>query len=574
MMQTLFRRHVLAGSCRAVLVGLSLWMAFLLRFDFSIPPLEFAILRRGLLIALLVKITVFYAMGLHNERWWRYLGFPDLLRILRANLISSGAFTLVTLLTLGATFSRSVYFLDFLMCFLVTAGTRFAMRVHEELLNKRHAKGAKGLLIYGAGVAGIALAREIRDNPSLGYQVLGFLDDDPRKQQAQLAGLPVLGMGSHASQIVAGFRDKQPRVEEIAVTMPSASGRQIRVALDWARATGLSCRVVPGLGELISGRISVGRSDISVTDLLDRDPVKLESEDVRPTVSGKPVLVTGAAGSIGSELCRQLAELNPSCLIALDQAESEMFRLQAELRNKFPELQVRPQLADIRELRRIDDIIYRFGVQSIFHAAAYKHVPIVEEHACEGARNNVLGTWNLVQAACRNDVRTFVMISTDKAVNPTSVMGLTKRVAELIVTAKRSSVDQLTRFVSVRFGNVLVSNGSVVPIFQNQIAAGGPVTVTHPDIRRYFMTVQEAVQLVLHASTIGKGSEIFVLEMGKPIRILNLARKMIIMAGFKPDEDIQIRFTGLRPGEKLFEEVKLDGEHILPTSHEKIKVFR
>jgi FlaA1/EpsC-like NDP-sugar epimerase len=575
MRRTAFHWHVLAGLCRAVLVGLSLWAAFLLRFDFSIPPREFAIFRRGLVIALVVKLVVFYAMRLHQERWWRYLGFPDLVEIFKANVIASGVFTLGTLLTLGADFSRSVYCVDFVLCFLLTAGTRFAMRLQEELSARRHAKGAKGLLIYGAGVAGIALAREIRDNPSLGYHVLGFLDDNPRKRGAQLAGLPVLGMGADAPRIVANLKEKRSFVVEIAVTMPSATGRQIRAALDRARATGLPCRVVPGLGELISGKVSVGRSEISVTDLLDRDPVKLEPEQVRPGVAGKPVLVTGAAGSIGSELCRQLAELNPSCLVALDQAESEIFRLEAELRSKFPELNVQLQLADIRDLRRLDDIMYRYEVDSVFHAAAYKHVPMVEQHVCEGARNNVLGTWNLVQAACRNGISTVVMISTDKAVNPSSVMGLTKRVAELIVTAKRSKpAEQGTRFVSVRFGNVLVSNGSVVPTFQNQIAVGGPVTVTHPEVRRYFMTVQEAVQLVLHASTIGKGSEIFVLEMGKPVRILDLARKMVRLAGFTPDEDIQIRFTGLRPGEKLFEELRLDGEDILPTSHEKIKIFR
>jgi len=575
MRRTVLHWHVLTGLSRALLVGLSLWTAFLLRFDFSIPPREFATFRRGLMIALAIKLVVFYAMRLHQERWWRYLGFPDLLGIFKANLIASGAFTLVTLLTLGADFSRSVYCLDLVLCFLLTAGTRFAMRLQEELSAKRHAKGAKGLLIYGAGVAGIALAREIRDNPSLGYRVLGFLDDDPRKQGAHLAGQPVLGVGTDADRIVANLQNKQSLVKEIAVTMPSATGRQIRVALGRARLTGLPCRVVPGLGELISGKVSIGRSEISVTDLLEREPVKLDPEHARPRVAGKPVLVTGAAGSIGSELCRQLAALNPSCLITLDQAESEIFRLQAELRSKFPELHVQPQLADIRDLRRIDDIMYRYEVDSVFHAAAYKHVPMVEQHVCDGARNNVLGTWNLVQAACRNSVSTFVMISTDKAVNPSSVMGLTKRVAELIVTAKRlKPADQRTRFVSVRFGNVLVSNGSVVPTFQNQIAAGGPVTVTHPEVRRYFMTVQEAVQLVLHASTIGKGSEIFVLEMGKPVLILDLARKMIRLAGFTPDEDIQIRFTGLRPGEKLFEELKLDGEDILPTSHEKIKIFR
>jgi len=312
-----------------------------------------------------------------------------------------------------------------------------------------------------------------------------------------------------------------------------------------------------------------------VTDLLGREPVKLDPRDVHHSVAGRSVLVTGAAGSIGSELCHQLAELEPRCLVAVDQAESEMFRLEADLRAKFPGLSLQPELADIRDSWRLDGILSRYAVNSIFHAAAYKHVPILERHICEGITNNVLGTWKLVQAACRNEVSTFVMISTDKAVNPTSVMGLTKRVAELIVTAKRSaSFGQGTRFVCLRFGNVLVSNGSVVPIFKKQIAAGGPVTVTHPEVRRFFMTVQEAVELVLHASTMGNGCEIFALDMGQPMRILDLARKMITLAGFTPDEDIEIRFIGLRPGEKLFEELQQESEDLLPTSREKIKIFR
>jgi len=477
---------------------------------------------------------------------------------------------------IGAEFSRSIYLLDLVLCFLLNAGARFTTRLWKEVFTPPHcAQGAKGLLIYGAGVAGIALAREIRSNPKLGYRMVGFLDDDPRKRGATLMGLPVLGTGEDAPRIVALRRDKPGAVEEIVVTMPSATRRQIRAALDRALATGLACRIVPGLGELISGKLAFGKvPDISVTDLLGRDPVTLDKTAALRSVAGRSVLVTGAAGSIGTELCHQLAELEPRCLVAVDQAESEIFRLEADLRARFPRMRLQPELADIRDPWRLDGILDRWAVNSIFHAAAYKHVPILEQHICEAITNNVLGTWKLAQAACRNGVSTFVMISTDKAVNPTSVMGLTKRVAELIVTAKRSApIGQITRFVCLRFGNVLVSNGSVVPTFQKQIAAGGPVTVTHPDMRRFFMTVQEAVQLVLHASTMGNGCEIFVLDMGRPIRIVDLARKMITLAGFTPDEDIEIRFVGLRPGEKLFEELQQESETLLASSREKIKIF-
>ena len=357
-------------------------------------------------------------------------------------------------------------------------------------------------------------------------------------------GLPVLGTGKDASRVVETFRTRQPAIDEIVVTMPSATGRQIRAAFELGSATGVRCRIVPGLGELISGKLSIAKMrEISVTDLLGREPVKLDLDCVRRAVAGRTVLVTGAAGSIGSELCAQLAEFQPRRLVALDQAESEVFRLEADLRAKFPALDMIPEIADIRNPRRMDEIIEQHAVDSIFHAAAYKHVPLMEQQIFEAVRNNVIGTWNLVQAAWRANVSDFLLISTDKAVNPTNIMGLTKRVAELIVSARRFTVvpGKNTRFVCVRFGNVLGSNGSVVPIFKKQIAAGGPVTVTHPEVRRYFMTINEAVQLVLQASTMGNGSEIFVLEMGEMSRIVDFARKMIRLSGFVPDEDIEIR---------------------------------
>jgi len=569
---------LLAGIAHLYVIGLALWISFLLRFDFAIPPAELALFRRGLLIALATKILLFYAMRVHLERWWRYLGFEDMIRLFGANAAASVVFTVAVYTLVGREFSRSICCLDLLICFSLTAGARFAVRLLSETRQAWFSRQTeKGVLVYGAGEAGLTLAREIRANSKLGYQVVGFLDDDPRKQGSKLMGLPVLGIGNDAARIVEAFRTRRPAIDEIVVTMPSATGRQIRAAFALGCATGVRCRIVPGLGELISGKLSVGKMrEISVTDLLGREPVKLDLDCVRRAVTGRAVLVTGAAGSIGSELCAQLAEFEPRRLVALDQAESEVFRLEADLRAKFPALDLVPEIADIRDPRRMDEIIEQHAVNSIFHAAAYKHVPLMEQQIFEAIRNNVIGTWNLVQAAWRANVSNFLLISSDKAVNPTSIMGLTKRVAELIVSARRFTVvpGKNTKFVCVRFGNVLVSNGSVVPTFKKQIAAGGPVTVTHPEVRRYFMTVKEAVQLVLQASTMGSGSEIFVLDMGKLVRIADLARNMITLAGFVPDEDIEIRFVGLRPGEKLYEELSIDGENIVPTNHKKIHIFQ
>jgi FlaA1/EpsC-like NDP-sugar epimerase len=326
---------------------------------------------------------------------------------------------------------------------------------------------------------------------------------------------------------------------------------------------------------MLAGKVLTAQiRDLSPTDLLGREPVRLDEGRIRENIAGKSVLVTGAAGSIGSELCRQAAKYKPVRLIAFDQAESDLFKIDLELRKKFPDLDIVSEIGDIRDPQRVENVICRYAVDSVFHAAAYKHVPLMETHVLEAVKNNVIGTWNVARAAQRNGVSRFLMVSSDKAVNPVNIMGVTKRVAELIVCAMQAAAGSGTQYVSVRFGNVLGSNGSVVPLFQAQIASGGPVTVTHPEIRRYFMTVREAVALVLQASTMGKSSEVFILDMGEPIRIVDLARNMIRLAGFAPDEEIEIRFTGLRPGEKLYEELITEGENVLPTYHEKIKIFK
>jgi FlaA1/EpsC-like NDP-sugar epimerase len=356
--------------------------------------------------------------------------------------------------------------------------------------------------------------------------------------------------------------------------MPSATGRQMREAHASCRAAGISCETVPGLADLLNGRYLTDQiRSISLEDLLGREQIRLEQDRIQASIAGNSILITGAAGSIGSELCRQTASFRPRIMVLLDRGESDLFKIDQELRKLHPDLVIIPIIGDIRDAVTIEEVLQTYSTKSIYHAAAYKHVPMMESHVLEAVRNNVIGTWNLVKIAQKCKVANFLMISTDKAVNPTSMMGATKRVAELIVSAASNEPNNITNFVSVRFGNVLGSNGSVVPTFQAQIAARGPVTVTHPEMRRYFMSIREAVQLVLQASTMGKGSEIFVLDMGEPVRILDLAYNMIQLAGLVPEEDIEIRFTGVRPGEKLFEEISMNGENMLPTYHEKIRIF-
>ncbi|MBV9081498.1 MAG: polysaccharide biosynthesis protein, partial [Acidobacteriaceae bacterium] len=436
--------------------------------------------------------------------------------------------------------------------------------------------GGKRVLIYGAGEAGMTVLREIQSNTSLGYRVAGFLDDDSRKRSFQILGVSVIGSGRRAAEIVLRSKQKGLPIEEILVAIPSTSGSALREVLANCRAAGVPSKIVPGVGELLSGRVLTSQMrEVSPLDLLGREPVRLDQANIRHAISGKNVLVTGGAGSIGSEICRQLTRFAPAHIVALDQAETDLYKLELEFSDRFPSIAFIPQVGDIRNPHRVNEVLRSFNIHSVFHAAAYKHVPMMENHLVEAVCNNVLGTSNLVEAAYRHRVESFLMISSDKAVNPTNLMGTTKRVAELIVSSMPMPERGIgTKFVSVRFGNVLGSNGSVIPLFRQQIAAGGPVTVTHPEMRRYFMTIPEAAQLVLQASTMGRGSEVFELDMGEPIKIADLARNMIRLSGREPDKDIEIRFTGLRPGEKLFEELSLDAERIEPSYHEKIHIFR
>ncbi len=540
--------------------------AFLLRFDLSIPRLYIPALFFGLVVWVVVKAIVFRLFRL-DRSLWRFVSIQDLLRVGIANLAAS-AVTTILILSLGPKgFPRSLYLIDLVLCFLGTTGIRVTRRILiEAVAQGKHTLGQRAL-IYGAGNAGVTLLRETRSNPTLDYLICGFIDDDLTKKDRLIQSVPVFGPGSSLPEIAV-----KHGIQHLLIAIPSATGAQMTAILARAHAAGLRCKTIPGISELIGGNALARQiRDVSLDDLLSRAPIKLFGDAIRDKIRGKVVMVTGAAGSIGSELCRQIATCEPATLIALDNAETGLYQIDHEICERHPSLNFIPEIGTIQNSARLAEIMSRHLPTVVYHAAAYKHVPMMERHIFEAVENNILGTYNLVQAAHEYAVEDFVLISSDKAVRPANVMGATKRVAELISLAMPHSG---SKCVAVRFGNVLGSNGSVVPLFKRQIAAGGPVTVTHPNMRRYFMMISEAVHLVLQASTMGKGGEIFVLDMGQPVNIVALARNLILLSGLRPDEDIKIKFIGVRPGEKLYEELSAYEENTMPTGHEKINIFQ
>ena len=539
--------------------------AFLLRFDLSVPTQYWPHLLAALCVWIAVKVLVFHSLGL-DRGWWRYVSIRDVARLAVANLAGSALGFLALLWFAPSGFPRSIYFLDFLLCLGMTAGARLAVRLAFEFSRLPNHGTAKRTLIYGAGDAGVALLREIHQNPALPYAVVGLVDDDPAKTGRFIHRTKVFGNGAALPSIVAS-----QAIETVLIALPSATGKQMTIALKHCHDAGVSCKTIPSLAEVIEGNgLASQIRNVAVEDLLGRTPARLEQDRISAKLTGNTVLVTGAAGSIGSELCRQIARFNPRGIVGFEIAETALFHLDREMRRCFPNVPFYPEIGSIQNKQRLAEVLEQYRPSILYHAAAYKHVPMMEAHVFEAVENNVFGTWNVALAAARHGVDDFVMISSDKAVRPTNIMGATKRVAELLILELQNGG---TSFVSVRFGNVLGSNGSVIPIFKQQIAAGGPVTVTHPEMRRYFMTIPEASQLVLQASAMGQGGEIFVLDMGEPVKIVDLARNLILLSGLRPDEDIKIEFTGVRPGEKLYEELNSMEEDTLPTPSEKIKIF-
>ncbi len=539
-------------------------LAFLLRFDFRLPPSYIKPLVLACLVWIPVKLASFKLLAL-DRRWARYVSLSDLLRLSLSNLIGTLAGLLI-LFVIRAGVPKSVYAIDFLLCMTITAALRISVRVASESRAARSSPNRKRTIVYGAGNAGASLLRDLRQNVSLNYDVVGFVDDNPRKLGFVLNGVSVLGNGDDLTEVA-----RRQRAEILLIAIPSASGAQMKAILERCTFAGIPYKTIPSLAEIIDdGGLARQIRDVAVEDLLGRTPVNLEQDRISHKLRGQTILVTGAAGSIGSEICRQVARFHPAAIIGFEIAESPLFHLGLELNRDFPGCVFHPEIGSIQNIARLHEAFDRHRPTVVYHAAAYKHVPLMEAHVFEAVENNVFGTRNLVDAAREFGVTEFVMISSDKAVRPASVMGATKRLAELVV---RSLQPEGARYVSVRFGNVLGSNGSVVPIFKDQIARGGPVTVTDPEMRRYFMTIPEACQLVLQASTMGNGSEIFVLNMGEPVKIADLARNLILLSGLRPGHDIKITYTGARPGEKLFEELNEDAESLLPTHHEKIQVF-
>jgi FlaA1/EpsC-like NDP-sugar epimerase len=560
-------RRALVWVAQIGMFALSGVAAFLLRFDLSLPPMYRRYLVYALPIWILVKIAVFYVAKL-DRGLWQYVSVADLVRVAVGNVVASALSCILILLIAPSGFPRSIYVLDLMGCVLATSGLRLMTRIMFELTsNARSSKGAKkSALIYGAGSAGITLIKEIRHNPRLSYRLCGFLDDSPDKKGLRLAGVPVLGGGDEIEALV-----RKHNIEMILIAIPSATGAEMTRILDLCRKAGAECKTVPGLAEVIEQNGLAGQiREVSVDDLLGRVPVQLEEKQIRGALEGKVVLVTGAAGSIGSELCRQIARFGPAKIVAFEIAETPLFEIDREMRQAFPDVPFFAEIGSIQNRARIDEVLSKYKPSAIYHAAAYKHVPLMETHVFEAVENNVFGTYNMAVAAAKHGVEDFVLISSDKAVRPTNVMGATKRVAELFLLALQNGP---TKYAAVRFGNVLGSNGSVIPIFKKQIAAGGPVTVTHPEMRRFFMTIPEACQLVLQAGLIGNAGQVCVLDMGQPVKIVDLARNLILLSGLKPDEDIKIKFTGMRPGEKLYEELNTLLEDTVPTAHEKIRIF-
>jgi len=593
-------RHTYIAAVHVLLFIFSFWMAYGLRYEFHIPPAWAPIADTEpilptdvripeavwdnfyelLIFVLVVKVMVFGYFRLYAG-WWQYVSIQDLVETFKASHISTaiilgGVYVLKALRAYGAIsiaveVPDTVLIIDWAATIALVGGVRFLVRIIREGSRPVSPAGLTRILIIGAGNAGEGVLRELYRLPVEKYHVVGFIDDNPRVRGIRIHGVPVLGGVGDLAEVA-----RRQNAEEVIIALPRPTREQLRRIIEVCRGQRLTFRIVPGVADLIDGRADIGRlREVDINDVLGRDPVTLDTENIGHFLAGKVVLVTGAGGSIGSEICRQLVAFHPKCLVLLEQAENNLFYIDRELRAAHPDLDVVPVIADVCDRQRIQDVFSRYKPDVVFHAAAHKHVPMMELNPGEAIKNNVFGSKNVTDMALKSGAEAFVLISTDKAFNPTSIMGCTKRVTEMYCQSLSGGKDGgRTKFVIVRFGNVLGSAGSVVPIFRDQIARGGPVTVTHPEMRRYFMTIPEATQLVIQAGAMGKGGEIMLLDMGTPVRIVDLARDMITLSGFRPDVDIKIEFLGVRPGEKLFEELRTGSEDILPTHHKKIFIWQ
>jgi len=545
--------------------------SFYIRFDFNIPHEYLLVFYSTLPLILICRLLSYYYYKTFSASW-RFTYLPDLIAALKAVLLGTAMFiTLLVFLEKLHGFPRSIILLEALLSTSIISGTKLFLRYLNEYSKKITQKVTKNVLIMGGGRTGVLLLNEIRSNKSLGINTVGFVDDNDYLKGRYIQGVKVLGNSDDIPELIKRFN-----VDEVMIALPSSGYKDIVRITDIVKNAGARIKVLPSLGKLIrDGSNAVGLKNVSTDDLLGRRVIKFcRTSDrllMEEEIKGKAVLVTGAGGSIGSELCRQIALFSPRIMVMYERYETSLYEMELEMKKDFPELTILPVLGDILDAGKLNVIMRSNRIDLIYHAAAYKHVPMMEREPIEAVQNNVFGTMNIAELALTNSVSKFVLISTDKAVNPSNVMGTTKRVAELVIQSLNGSG---TKFVAVRFGNVIGSNGSAIPIFKKQIAEGGPITITHSDMTRYFMSIAEAVQLVMSAGEMGKGGEIFLLDMGEPLKIIDIAKELIRLSGLEPQKDIEITFTGIRPGEKLHEELYWQGEGIIQTDNQKITMLR
>lgn len=570
--KTTITKTIFFVAADIVCVAASVWLAFLLRFDSNIPSQYFPFIYRMIGLAIIFILPVFYFLKLYSFSW-SYVSTNELISLFKATTIVFVFLSIAIFVSHYfphfSNFPRSVIFISYFLVFMFCGAVRFSKRVYLRTTGQSRMIEKERTLIVGAGDAGEQILRSIISSNKKSYYPVGFVDDNPIKKGVLIHGLKVFGRVSDIPEIV-----KRYEIKQLIIALPSVGGKKIREAVELGKKAGIwKIKIAPPMSEIIKGQVSFKNlKDVEVEDLLGREQVVLNVKQIENFIKGKSILITGAAGSIGSELSKQVAKFKPGSLLLLDQDETGIFNISRELENNFPELKINRLVADVTDKEKINKIFEEFKPQIIFHAAAYKHVPLMEENVGEAVKNNIFGTKNLVEASVNSNAEKFVFISTDKAVNPTSVMGATKRVGEMVCQLFNGK--DKTKFISVRFGNVLNSRGSVIPIFREQIKRGGPVEVTHPEMKRYFMLISEACLLVLQTSAMGQGGEVFVLDMGKPVKIVDLAKEMIRLSGLVLDKDIAIVFTGIRPGEKLFEEMLTAEEGIVATQNKEIFIAK
>ncbi|MEW6088380.1 MAG: nucleoside-diphosphate sugar epimerase/dehydratase [bacterium] len=547
-----------------ILITWAYYFSFYTRFDFSLSEPYLSVFWETLPLLIIIKFFIFYYFGVF-EGLWRYVSMSDLAQILKANALAVVVFILGEVFIYGLKdFPRSVFIIDFAICTGMVAGIRFFVRLFRERYRADNSKKQKKILIVGAGEAGILALKEYRNNPGSG-EIIGFVDDDKVKHHGTIYGKKILGGKEHISKVAEDYD-----IDEIILAIPSARGEVIREIISHCPVSKVKIKIIPKFQKFLSGELEIKPREVRPEDLLGRDTFKIDETEIGNYIFDKKILVTGAGGSIGSELCRQIVNFSPKKIILFDHNENDVYFLLVEFKTKYPHIKIKTVIGDISDIGLLKQTFSRYSPQIVFHAAAHKHVPLMEENPTAAVKNNIIGSRNLIYAASHYKVERFVAISTDKAVNPINVMGMSKRIAEMILQSKARN--SKTKFMAVRFGNVIGSNGSVVPLFKKQIESGGPITITHKDTERYFMSVKEAALLVLQAGAIGKGGELFILDMGEQIKLVDIAKNLVALSGLVLDKDISFKFIGLRPGEKLSEELLLDKEKDRVTKHNKIYI--